>query len=317
MKGRNTGGQSSIIPIPSNKFSPYLRIGTCSWKYDSWKGLIYDPDRNYAPNDYLADYARRYNTVEIDQWFWSLFGAGATLPDPQTVAIYTESVPDDFLFTVKAPNSITLTHHYAKQSPKNQHLANKPNTHFLDVDLLARFLEILRPMGTRLGPVMFQFEYLNRKKMPSLEAFIKKLDEFFARAPKGYVYAVEIRNPNYLKPAWFEFLEEYSLSPVLIEGYYMPPVAEVVEMLNAVSGGTLIIRLMGPDRQKIEELTDGRWDRIVSAKDDSLESVARIVKGRIEQTRRVIVNVNNHYEGCAVLTIDKLVGMLGRHSTSG
>jgi hypothetical protein len=67
---------------------------------------------------------------------------------------------------------------------------------------------------------------------------------------------------------------------------------------------------MGPDRQKIEELTGGLWDRIVSPKEDSLESVARIVKGHIEQTRRTIVNVNNHYEGCALLTIDKLIDML-------
>ena len=298
------------MPRASKELSPYLRIGTCSWKYDSWKGLVYDPGRKYAPNDYLADYAGHYNTVEIDQWFWSLFGAGAKLPDPETVAIYADSVPDDFLFTVKAPNSITLTHHYAKQSARNQHLANKPNAHFLDVDLLERFLEILRPMGNKLGPIMFQFEYLNRKKMPSLEAFIDKLGEFFARAPEGFEYAVEIRNPNYLKPAWFDFLRNRGINPVLIEGYYMPPLAEVVAKFDTSSGYVSIIRLMGPDRQKIEKLTNGLWDRIVSAKDDSLESVARIAGNHIEQTRQMIVNVNNHYEGCAVLTIDKLIDML-------
>ena len=36
----------------------YLRIGTCSWKYDSWKGLVYDPDKKYRPEDYLADYSQ-------------------------------------------------------------------------------------------------------------------------------------------------------------------------------------------------------------------------------------------------------------------
>ena len=296
----------------SGELSPYLRIGTCSWKYDSWKGLVYDPGRKYSPNDYLADYARHYNTVEIDQWFWSLFGAGAKLPDPETVAIYADSVSDDFLFTVKAPNSITLTHHYAKQSARNQHLANKPNAHFLDVDLLERFLEILQPMGNKLGPVMFQFEYLNRTKMPSLEAFIDRLGGFFARAPEGFEYAVEIRNPNYLKPAWFDFLKDSGINPVLIEGYYMPPLAEIVDKFDTSSGDVSIIRLMGPDRQRIEKLTAGLWNRVVSAKEDSLESVARIVKGNIEQTRRTIVNVNNHYEGCAVLTIDKLIDMLER-----
>jgi uncharacterized protein YecE (DUF72 family) len=90
------------------KYKSYLRIGTCSWKYDSWKGLVYDQEKKYKANDYLADYARYFNTVEIDQWFWSLFPKGAKLPDSETVRRYTDSVPDDFLFTVKAPNSITL-----------------------------------------------------------------------------------------------------------------------------------------------------------------------------------------------------------------
>ena len=68
-----------------SKYHPYLRIGTCSWKYDSWKGLIYAPDKKYSPYDYLPDYAKYYNTVEIDQWFWSLFPKTVKLPNAETV----------------------------------------------------------------------------------------------------------------------------------------------------------------------------------------------------------------------------------------
>jgi uncharacterized protein YecE (DUF72 family) len=174
-----------------DKYKPYLRIGTCSWKYDSWKGLVYDPEKKYHSYDYLPDYARYFNTVEVDQWFWSLFPQGAKLPDSETVRRYADSVPDDFLFTVKAPNSITLTHYYAKQPSTSKAYANRPNPHFLDIDLLNRFLETLESMRDKLGPVMFQFEYLNKKKMPSKEAFIERLDEFFNHVPKGFDYAVE------------------------------------------------------------------------------------------------------------------------------
>jgi hypothetical protein len=62
---------SSGYDIPAG-FAGRLRIGACSWKYDSWKGLVYDPGRGYRPEDYLADYARHFATVEIDQWFYSL-----------------------------------------------------------------------------------------------------------------------------------------------------------------------------------------------------------------------------------------------------
>jgi uncharacterized protein YecE (DUF72 family) len=297
----------SIVP---DKLSSYLRIGTCSWKYDSWKGLIYDPDKNYKPNDYLKDYTKHYNTVEIDQWFWSLFPTGAKLPNPETVKIYSEGVPDDFLFTVKAPNSITLTHHYAKQSSQNKYIANKPNQHFLDVNLLKIFLELLQPLGKKLGSVMFQFEYLNRKKMPSLEVFIDQLAEFFDHAPKGFDYAVEIRNPNYLKPVYFDFLTHANINPVFIEGYYMPPIFKVIDKFDISSHNMMIIRLMGSDRQKIEELTGKNWERIAAPKDESLKSIAQIVGEHIEQKRQVVVNVNNHYEGCAVLTINRLIDLL-------
>lgn len=68
------------LAIPE-RYRGCLRVGTCSWKCDSWKGLIYRPDVDYSPNDYLPDYARHLNTVEVDQWFWSLFPSGAKLPD--------------------------------------------------------------------------------------------------------------------------------------------------------------------------------------------------------------------------------------------
>ena len=299
----------SDLRIPE-QYRPYLKIGTCSWKYDSWKNLVYDPAKKYGPHDYLADYAKFFNTVEIDQWFWSLFPTGAKLPNAETVKIYSESGPDDFLFTVKAPNSITLTHYYAKQPSRHQQAANKPNDYFLDADLLKRFLDILQPMGKKLGPIMFQFEYLNRQKMPSLNAFIDQLAEFFAYAPKGFDYAVEIRNPNYLKQAYFDFLSCAAISPVLLEGYYMPPISEVVDKFDVLSHNMVLIRLMGPDRQKIEKLTGSKWDMIAAPKDESLKSIVKIVGKRIEQKRQVVVNVNNHYEGCAVLTIDRLMDLL-------
>ena len=43
-----------------------LRIGACSWKYPSWQGLVYSAAQGI---DYLQEYAARYDTVEVDQWF--------------------------------------------------------------------------------------------------------------------------------------------------------------------------------------------------------------------------------------------------------
>ena len=82
-----------------------MRIQTCSWKYDSWKRLVY-PD--FGEFDFLEEYLRHFNTVEIDQWFWSLIKDKAYLPKPKTVNEYNDSTLDDFKFTIKIPNSLTL-----------------------------------------------------------------------------------------------------------------------------------------------------------------------------------------------------------------
>ena len=40
------------------EFRSLLRLGTCSWKYDTWKGLVYEPLKTYRADDYLVDYAK-------------------------------------------------------------------------------------------------------------------------------------------------------------------------------------------------------------------------------------------------------------------
>ena len=121
--------------IQTTKLSPFvsrLFIGTCSWNCDSWKGIIY-PQQDKI--NYLKEYSKQYKSVEIDQWFWSLFDP-INLPEKKTIEEYKNSVPDDFRFTIKVPNSITLTHYYSKN--KSEPL--KKNPFFMSVDLFEEFL---------------------------------------------------------------------------------------------------------------------------------------------------------------------------------
>jgi uncharacterized protein YecE (DUF72 family) len=43
-----------------------LRIGTSSWNYDSWEGLVYSRG---SDRSYLEQYAEVFDTAEIDRWF--------------------------------------------------------------------------------------------------------------------------------------------------------------------------------------------------------------------------------------------------------
>jgi uncharacterized protein YecE (DUF72 family) len=297
------------LSMPS-RYAEHLRVGTCSWKYDSWKGLLYDSERKYHADDYLVDYARHLTTVEVDQWFWSLFPPEPRMPDPKTVSTYAASVPHDFVFTVKAPNSITLTHYYAKQPTQYRAFANRRNEHFLDVSLVERFLEALEPLGDRLGPVMFQFEYLNARKMPSPETFFDRLDAFLAALPAGYRYAVETRNPNYIGDEFFALLRRRGAGVVLLDGYHMPPPGRVFDYYDTRTADFTVLRLPGPDRAGIERVTGKRWERVVQPQDRGLRAAVDIVRRNAADLVTTYVNVNNHYEGSAPLTIERFLGAL-------
>jgi len=316
---RLRGSAASGSPLLSYRIppalAPYLRIGTSTWKHNSWKGLFYDPGRIYRPEDYLADYARHLNSVEIDQWFWSLFPVGVRLPEPAVVRQYAESVPDDFIFTVKAPNALTLTHFYSKAKPGTAAgtVAGKPNELFLSLTLLEAFLGRIAPLGRKLGPVMFQFEYLNRRKMPSLAAFIERLDAFITGAPKGFQFAVETRNPNYLTPVFFEFLARRGLGFVYLDGYFMPPIAKVFKRRRALpaSAGFEIARLHGGgDRLGMERRRRDAWAKIVAPRSSGLRATAKVVRANAQKKVLTFVNVSNHYEGSAPLTISRLLEVL-------
>lgn len=316
----NDSAQGENMPfavhIPQ-EFKGLLRIGTCSWKYDSWKGLVYEQGRRYRSDDYLADYARSFDSVEVDQWFWSLFPGQVRLPEPRTVRLYEKSVPAGFSFTVKAPNALTLTHFYAKQPPGSAAVAGQPNPHFLDQALLREFLDRLSPLGDKLGPVMFQFEYLNKQKMAAKEVFFERFGEFVGKAPAGFEYAVEIRNPNYYSPAFFEFLKKSGLGFVYLDGYYMPPIGQVFERFKPKTVDFQVIRLHGGDRLEIEGETGECWNRIVAPKPEGLKAAAKIVRANARNKVLTYLNLNNHYEGSAPLTAGRFLEVLSGPESEG
>ena len=278
-----------------------LRLGSCSWKYESWVGLVYS---NSKSKNYLYEYSKKFDTVEIDQWFWSLFPPSkVVLPQKKVVEDYKKSVPSEFLFTIKAPNSITLTHFY--KNTKESEL--KPNPYFLSVELFNEFLESIVPIKKQIGCLIFQFEYLNKQKMSSLSQFQLKFREFYNKLDKKIPpVGIELRNPNYLNEKYFSFLSELGIAPVFLEGYYMPPIAEIYNKFKKHIRNLVVIRLHGPDRKGIEKMANDNWNKIYINRDNELRSIIEMIKELQSNEVDLFVNVNNHFEGSAPLTIEKI-----------
>ena len=87
-----------------------LFIGTTSWKYPGWCGILYDEDRYLWGNHFskarfnrncLEEYARVFKTVCVDATYYRI-------PGDEFLEDITSRVPGDFRFSFKVPDEITI-----------------------------------------------------------------------------------------------------------------------------------------------------------------------------------------------------------------
>ncbi len=114
-------------------------------------------------------------------------------------------MPEDFRFGFKVTDTITI-----KKFPNLERFgpqAGKPNENFLNADLFVKaFLKPCEPVRNAIGLLMFEFSRFWPVDYEHGRDFIADLDRFLGQVPKGWPYAVEMRNRNWLKPAYFECL---------------------------------------------------------------------------------------------------------------
>jgi uncharacterized protein YecE (DUF72 family) len=270
-----------------------IRIGTCSWNYDSWVGLVYTRTQKRAAA-YLPEYAEHFDTAEIDSWFYAI-------PDREAVLEYASSVPSSFRWTCKAPQQITLTHR--RNGKRGEPLLVNPD--FLSVGLFAEFLTAIEPLLPAIDVVMLEFEYLNKVKMPGgVSQFMEKLAAFLDHVPGTVPIAIEPRNNQYLTSEWFSFLAERGVAHVFSQKQYMPNIWDVYRQYATVVRRMprAVFRLLGGDRGEMEAATGRKWDRIVQPRDREKEIIAGVIADYI-QDAYAILNINNHYEGSAPVSI--------------
>jgi uncharacterized protein YecE (DUF72 family) len=254
-----------------------LHLGTASWSSQDWIAAGFYP-QGTKPAAFLKHYAARYDAVEVDSSFYRA-------PSPALVAKWTRDVPDTFRFAFKVPRSITHDKALGGDAPEE----------------FARFLETLRPLGSRLGFVCLQFGYFNRSSpCPTLDAFLDRLAPLLAEIPPppGVRFAVEIRNKQWVGPELFAALRRTRTGFVLTEQEWMPGIARVWNEFGdaALTGGDFAyVRLLG-ERKRIEALTT-RWDRIVIDREAEMGEFIPILRALVERRVEVWTFFNNHYAG--------------------
>ena len=158
--------------------------GTSGWQYRDWRGRFYP--RKPAPDDDLAFYAARFQTVELNATFYRL-------PEADTFAGWAKRVPGDFVFAMKA--SRFLTHVRRLRDPQ---------------EAVERMMSRARRLGRKLGPVLLQLPPDMRRDGDRLRATLRAF-------PRRTRVAVEFRHPSWFDDAIRRLLEDHGAALCLAD----------------------------------------------------------------------------------------------------
>jgi uncharacterized protein YecE (DUF72 family) len=234
-----------------------VRVGISGWTYEPWRGVFY-PER--LPQKKELDYASHaLSSIEINGTFYSL-------QRPKSFEHWTNETPDDFVFSVKAPQYIT---HIRRLRDVEGALANF-------------FASGLLKLGKKLGPVLWQFP-------PSFKFDPALAEAFFARLPVDTDHAValgeahepwmkdrtflepanklkirhamEIRHKSFATPEFIALLRKYRVALVCADTVAWPRLMDVTsDFVYCRMHGSEVLYASGYDDASLD-----RWaERVVA-----------------------------------------------------
>jgi uncharacterized protein YecE (DUF72 family) len=268
-----------------------VRYGTSSWSEKSWVGSFYP--EGMRPGDFLTYYASQFSTVEADVTYYRV-------PDRRLVAGWNEKTPEGFALAAKFPRSIV--HCGEGRTPDASRLLAPEHVG----EDTRQFLDAMRLLGDKRGPLVLQFPYFNREAFPGPRPFLERLASFLDRLPDDFRYAVEIRNKHWVKPRLLDLLRERNVALVLLDLNYMPHPDEYD--LDLVTADFCYTRLIG-DRKAVDDRTE-TFDRIVIDQSRRLARWAAVLERFMERVPLGWIYANNHFAGHGPATIRDLAGRL-------
>jgi uncharacterized protein YecE (DUF72 family) len=289
-------------------------IGTSSWKYPGWRGMLYDESRyvyrgKFAESRFekncLTEYAEVFKTVCVDAAYYAF-------PSEKYLRGLVEKVPADFQFGFKVTDEITL-----RKFPNLDRFgirAGKTNENFLNADLFSRaFLKPCESIRANVGVVMFEFSRFYPSDYEHGRDFVAALDKFFGSLPTGWPYAVEMRNKQWLAPEYFACLSRHSITHVFNSWDAMPSVGEQMTLEGSRTNPQLTAaRFLLKPGSKYEDAVNAfkPYDRVTDQNPEARAAGKTLIAEgkKAGQRKKTFIYVNNRLEGNALETIAAMVG---------
>ncbi len=249
-----------------------VRLGTQGWNYPAWVGPFYP--EGTRPADFLATYARAWDTVEVDATFYAT-------PARKVVQGWAARVPERFEFSLKLPQAIT-------HEKRLRHAT----------DECERFFEVARVLGPRLGLILIQMgPDFAPVEQGALEGFLPTL-------PRDLRFAIEFRQRGWIRPDILALLREHRVALTLSDGRWIPR-AQLLELAANPTADHAYLRWMGPDRR----ITD--YSRVQVDRTAELDQWVPAIAALMQKVNRAYGYVNNHFAGHSPHTVRELARRLG------
>lgn len=293
----------SVAPAPHSaelralgeQLPPLLRLGTMSWSFPGWRGLVYDPgaDPKLLAEAGLGAYTAHpiLRTVEIDRSFYEPLAA-------RVFKSLAEQVPDDFRFVVKAHELVTLPRfpRHARYGKRQ----GEPNELYLHAGYAAERVvaEAVAGLGPKLGVLLWQFP---PQEAGDPAAFAEQLHGFLSRLPQPVPYAVELRNPELFSPAYGAALAQAGALHAHNVWGRMPSVLAQARALPPSTRRPLLVRWL---MRRGDDYEGARsrflpFARLAEPDYTSRTDVATLVAKALQHEVPALVLINNKAEGCA------------------
>jgi uncharacterized protein YecE (DUF72 family) len=242
-----------------------ILLGTSGWSYKEWIGPFYSK----MDKSMLRAYTKVFKTVEIDSTFYRY-------PSKGTVLGWTKYSPEGFVYAAKLPGLIT----HDKKLELEQGIEQD----------LERFIEVMEPLSSsgKLGCILIQLPPKFRHKPEQLEDFFKLL-------PTHIKFAVEFRDPSWIRDETWALLDKYKVAYTIVDEPLLPPEMHLTSQIAYFRWHGRGTSPWYNYRYNSEEL------RLWVPKVEELAKKADKVYGFF----------NNHYHGYAVENCLQIMEMLG------
>lgn len=305
----------------ASRLSPRVHLGTSSWTYPGWAGLVWDGEYSDAQlsKEGLTAYAQHplMRAVSLDRAFYRPLTEGQ-------YARYAAQVPDDFRFVVKAPSHVTDALVRGEDGRGRQ-----PNPAFLDAVLATQdfVAPALAGLGHKVGALVFQLSPMPRHLLHNLPLVLQRLRTLLLAqpplkptAPDG-VLAVEVRDPEWLDPLFMPelaaVLREAGATWCLCLHAKMPRLADQLPLLRKLWPGPMVCRwnlnpLHGAYGYEDAQREYSPYDRIHDVDEETRALLVKTIAGISGAGQNVFVTISNKAEGCAPLSVRALAEGLAR-----